>query len=174
MKIAPPEYKAGEPVNHAHFMMWRCVIVIAHADGEVQPEEREYLRRIFGNMDRAYGLSEAQKRQLEDDLVNPKQMRDLLPQINDPYYRSQLIYFAGLLAHSDKTLHPSEDAILKKLRADQLASLDMDQIRKDVKEAVADEMFDHDMKISELRPKSFIFRAIDSLLLHMGFDMLGE
>src|SRR6218665_2824571 len=122
---SPLTYKAGEPVSHSMFYMWRCVIVVAHADARIQPEELAFLRLIFGNMDRAYVLTPLQKSTLEDDIVNEKRMSDLLPQINDPYFRSQLIYFAGLLAYSDKELHPSEDAILKKLRADQLASLDM-------------------------------------------------
>lgn len=156
------------------FYMWRCVIVVAHADGSVGQQELEYLRRIFGNMDRAYGLSDEQKRLLEDDLANPKRMCDLLPQINDPYYRSQLIYFAGLLAHVDGHLHPNEEAILKKLRADQLASLDMEQIRKDVHIAVEDEMFAHEMKMNDLRPKSFLARSLDALLLHMGIDLMAD
>lgn len=156
------------------FYMWRCVIVVAHADGEVQPEELTYLRRIFANMDRAFGLTDIQKKTLEDDLVNPKRMCDLLPQINDPNFRGQLIYFAGMLAHSDGSLHPSEDAILKKLRADQLASLDMDQIRKDVRKAVDAEMFVHDVKMDELHPPSLITRALDALLLRLGIDVLDD
>lgn len=171
---SPHSHKAGEPVSHSMFYMWRCVIVVAHADGRIQPEELAYLRRIFGNMDRAYGLTAQQKNTLEDDIINEKRMSDLLPQINDPYFRSQLIYFAGLLAHSDKGLHPSEDAILKKLRADQLASLDMEQIRRDVHEAVATEMFAHDMKMNDLRPQTFIARALDALLLHLGIDMMED
>lgn len=169
-----PRHKAGDPISHSLFYMWRCVIVVAHADGQVQQAELEYLRRIFGNMDRAYGLSDEQKRLLEDDIANPKRMGELLPQINDPYYRSQLIYFAGLLAHADGQLHPDEAAILKKLRADQLASLDMEQIRKEVHQAVADEMFLHDMKMQDLRPKSFLARSLDALLLHMGIDLMAD
>lgn len=167
-------HKTGEPVSHSMFYMWRCVIVVAHADGKVQQAEKDYLRRIFGNMDRAYGLSAQQKQTLEDDMVNPKRMGELLPQINDPYYRSQLIYFAGLLAHADGELHPNEEAILKKLRTDQLASLDMEQIRRDVRIAVDDEMFQHDMKMNTLRPQSFLGRFIDAVLLRMDIDILAD
>lgn len=169
-----PRHKSGEPVSHSLFYMWRCVIVIAHADGQVQQAELDYLRRIFGNMDRAYGLSAEQKSILEDDIARPKRMGDLLPQINDPYYRSQLIYFAGILAHVDGQLHPDEAAILKKLRADQLASLDMEQIRKDVHLAVEKEMFQHDVKMHSLRPQSFLFRALDALLLSLGYDIMSD
>lgn len=169
-----PRHKSGEPVSHSMFYMWRCVIVVAHADGLVQEAELSYLRRIFGNMDRAFGLSDEQKRLLEDDIKNPKRMGELLPQINDPYYRSQLIYFVGILAHVDGQLTPDEAAILKKLRADQMASLDMEQIRKDVHQVVTDEMFAHDMKMNSLRPQSLLMRALDALLLKLGIDLMAD
>lgn len=164
--------RSREPVSHSMFYMWRCVIVIAHADGMVHADELAYLRRIFANMDRAHGLTDEQKSLLEDDLIHPKRIHDLLPQINDPYYRSQLIYFGGLLAWSDGHLHPNEEAILKKLRADQLASLDMQQIRRDVHDAVASEMFLHDEQMSKLRPQSGLARLLDAVLLHFGIDIL--
>jgi uncharacterized membrane protein YebE (DUF533 family) len=161
----------GETVSTSMFYMWRCIICIAHADGVIHAQEVEYLRRIFKNMDRAYGLTDEQKAIFEDDLENPKQIRDLLPYINDPYFRSQLIYFGGLLAHADGHLHPEEDALLKKLRADQLASLDMEQIRADVHKAVQSEMFQHDLKIDEIWSQSVLMRAIDALLLYFGIDI---
>lgn len=161
----------GETVSTSMFYMWRCIICIAHADGVIHAQEVEYLRRIFKNMDRAYGLTDEQKAIFEDDLETPKQIRDLLPYINDPYFRSQLIYFGGLLAHADGHLHPEEDALLKKLRADQLASLDMEQIRADVHKAVQSEMFQHDLKIDEIWSQSVLMRAIDALLLYFGIDI---
>jgi uncharacterized tellurite resistance protein B-like protein len=172
MEIRRKTGTTGETVSTSMFYMWRCVICIAHADGMIHADELTYLRRIFGNMDRAYGLSDEQKEILEDDLHKEKRIADLLPYINDPYFRSQLIYFGGLLAHADGDLHPSEDALLKKLRADQLASLDMEQIRRDVHEAVTNEMFMHDLEMSKIRPQSGLTRIIDGLLLHLGIDIL--
>lgn len=161
----------GETVSTSMFYMWRCVICIAHADGVIHEKELQYLRRIFGNMDRAYGLTDEQKALFEDDLENPKQIRDLIRYINDPYFRSQLIYFGGLMAHADGGLHPSEDALLKKLRADQLASLDMEKIRADVQHAVESEMFQHDMEINSIWTGSVLLRSIDGLLLYFGIDI---
>lgn len=161
----------GETVSTSMFYMWRCVICIAHADGVIHEKELQYLRGIFGNMDRAYGLTDEQKALFEDDLENPKQIRDLIRYINDPYFRSQLIYFGGLMAHADGNLHPSEDALLKKLRADQLASLDMEQIRAEVHQAVTSEMFQHDLKIDTIWSSSILLRSIDALLLYFGIDI---
>lgn len=164
--------RTGETVSTSMFYMWRCVICVAHADGMIHDKEIEYLRRIFGNMDRAYGLTDEQKDIFEDDLENAKNIRDLLPYINDPYFRSQLIYFGGLMAHADGEMHPLEETLLKKLRADQLASLDMEQIRRDVHEAVQDEMFLHDIKMAKLRPQSTLMRLLDALFLHFGIDIM--
>lgn len=161
----------GETVSTSMFYMWRCVICIAHADGMIHDKELSYLRRIFGNMDRAYGLTDEQKAIFEDDLENPKQIRDLIRYINDPYFRSQLIYFGGLMAHVDGELHPTEDALLKKLHAEQLASLDMEQIRADVHQLVESEMFRHDLKIAQIWEGSKLLRAIDALLLYFGIDI---
>jgi len=161
----------GETVSTSMFYMWRCVICIAHADGMIHDKELEYLRRIFGNMDRAYGLTDEQKALFEDDLENPKQIRDLIRYINDPYFRSQLIYFGGVIAHVDGDLHPSEDTLLKKLHADQLASLDMEQIRRDVHQAIESDMLLHDIHIDKIRSGSRLMQVIDAVLLHFNIDM---
>ena len=153
--------------------MWRCVIALAHADGHMHDKEREYLTRIIGNMDRAFGMTAAQRETFAADLVTPQIMSALLPYINDPACRGQLVYFAGLLAHADGNLDPREDAILKKLRAAQLASLDMDQIRKDVSAAVASEMFQHDLKMSALRPQTGLSGMLDDILLRAGIDLMA-
>ncbi|HYD18466.1 MAG TPA: DUF533 domain-containing protein [Patescibacteria group bacterium] len=158
------------PVGHSQFYMWRCVVALAHADGRVAPAERDYLNGVFSRMN----LTAAQKSTFHDDLANPQDLPALLRQINEPEWRGQLIYFGGLLARADGDLDPSEDAILKKLHADQLASLDMEQIRRDVKKAVDDEMFRHDLKMSELRPHGNLAAVIDSLLLRLGIDLQGE
>lgn len=165
---------SGKPVSTSTFYMWRVIIAIAHADGLVQEEERAYLTRIFANMDRVYGLTDEQRKTFKSDLDNPnmQSIPDLMRYINDPAARGQVIYFGGLLARADGVLDPREDEILKKLRADQMASLDMTQIRADTKKAVADEMFQHDLKMSEIRPQKGLVAVLDSLLLRMGIDVL--
>jgi len=166
------QYKRGEPISTSVFYMWRCVIALAHADGQVHEKEREYLTRIIGNMDRAFGMTAEQKKTFENDLVTPQNISSLLAHINDQSCRGQLVYFAGLLAHADGNLDASEDAILKKLRVDQMSSLDMEQIRKDVAAAVASEMFQHDLKMSALRPQKGLSGMLDDILLRAGVDLM--
>jgi uncharacterized membrane protein YebE (DUF533 family) len=166
------QYKRGEPISTSTFYMWRCVIALAHEDGQVHEAERAYITRIIGNMDRAYGMTAEQRAAFAQDLITPQKISDLLPYINDPSCRGQLVYFAGLLAYADGNLDPREDVILKKLRADQLASLDMEQIRKDVAVAVASEMFQHDLKMSALRPQKGLSGMLDDILLRAGIDLM--
>jgi uncharacterized membrane protein YebE (DUF533 family) len=164
----------NQPISNSLFYMWRCIIVIAHADGMIHDKERAYFANIFSNMDRVYGLSEEQKQAFADDLVNEKKISDLIRHINDPEIRGQLIYFGGLLARIDGDMHPSEEAILKKLHADQMASLDMEQIRTEVHAAVTSDMFRHDMHIDSYRPIGGIIGVVDGILLRLGIDIIRE
>lgn len=166
--VHPSLQQPKKPVGTSQFYMWRCIVAIAHADGVVKAEERRYLQRIFNNM----ALTEEQKAAFAADLDAPQDIASLLSHINEPEWRGQLIYFAGLLARADGVLDPSEEVLLKKLHADQMASLDMEQIRADVKMAVDNEMFQHDLKQSALRPKNGFVAVLDSLLLRLGIDIL--
>lgn len=163
--------QSGQPVSTSQFYMWRCVIALAHADDVVAPEERAYLERVIAGMDRRNGLTDEQKATFAADLDTPQKISDLLPYINEPQWRGQLIYFGGLLARADGHLDPREEQILTKLRADQLSSLDMAKIRADTKAYVDNEMFRHDLAQSELRPHGFFAAALDSFLLRFGYDM---
>lgn len=165
---------SGQPVSTSTFYMWRVIIAIAHADGRVQDAERSYIERIIANMDRAFGLTDEQKNIFQSDLDNPnmQDIGDLMAHINDPAVRGQVIYFGGLLARADGVVDPTEEHILDKLHADQMSSLDMEQIRAHAKTAVADEMFKHDLKMSEIRPQHGLTAILDSLLLRMGIDIL--
>jgi uncharacterized membrane protein YebE (DUF533 family) len=166
----------GQPISTSTFYMWRVIIAIAHADDMVDDEERAYLTKIFANMDRVYGLTDEQKKTFAADIDSPtmQSIPELMSHINDPSVRGQVIYFGGLLAHADGVVTAQEDAILKKLRADQMSSLDMDAIRAHVKEAVADEMFKHDMKQQALRPHGTLSAILDSMMLRLGIDMMED
>lgn len=161
-----------EPIGHGQFYMWRCIIAIAHADGQMHEAERAYLTRVIGNMDRTGGLTEEQKKTFAADLETPQDISFLLSHINDPQWRGQLIYFGGLLARADGELHPSEDLLLKKLHAGHMAGLDMENIRAAAREAVQSEMFRHDLKMSEIRPQKGLTAILDAFLLHLGIDIL--
>lgn len=170
-KTAP---QSGQPLSNSMFVMWRCIVAVAHADGYVQPEERAFLMKVFDGMHRAHGLTAEQRAVLEGDIETPQKISDLLPQINDPAVRAQLIYFARLLIHADGRVSPEEDNLLKKLHADQLASIDMEQVRADVRRAVADEMWRHDLARGQERPQEGFTAALDEFLLYLGIDIFAD
>lgn len=166
-----------EPLSNSAFYMWRCVIALAHADGLVQQAERDYLERIFTRMDSLGSLTPEQKASFAADLAAPggQSIPELLSHINEPVWRSQLIYFGYLLARADGVLDPREEDILKKLHADQLSSLDMGQIRGQVQAAVDDEMFKHSLEMQKLAPeKGFLIPFLDRQLARLGLDLLDN
>ena len=165
---------AQPPISTSQFYMWRAVIAVAHADDLVQDAERAYLNRVIANMDRVNGLTDDQKSIFAADIETPQKISDLLPYINDPQWRGQLIYFAGMLAHADGTLDPREDDIIKKLRADQMASLHLDEIRAHAKQVTADELFKHEMELNALRPQTGLSGLLDAFLLRLGIDMMAD
>lgn len=158
----------AKPVSHNRFIMWRCVITMAHADGFVSSEEDDYLRKVFSRM----GFSDEQRDVLEEDLRTPQDTLALLKQINDPACRSDVIYFARLLAFKDGNLHPSEDELLKKIHMAVTDGIDMKEIRRQVHENVQSEMVRRELEADAQRPMKGLFGLVDRFLLHLGIDLM--
>lgn len=162
-----------EPVGHNQFLMWRCIISMAHADGIVCDAEREYLDKIFDKM----GLNDDQRKQLEKDIEENVDITGLLPQINDPAYRSQIVYFARLLAAKDGHICPDEKELLEKLHAQTSGRLNIEDIKKQVQENINDEMIRHDIEMAKNRPEldissgRFLLWAIDQVATKLGIDI---
>lgn len=171
--IAPLEDFDRDVVGTSKFYMLRCIVAMAHADGIVTEEEIAYAHALMNRMP----LTDEQRGILENDLEEAQDIDDLLPYINDPNYRSQVVYFARLMAFKDGHLHPSEQELLDRLHANAIEGLDMDAIRAEVREAVQVEIMLHDIEIDGNRPKKgghFIpwLQWLDELLLWLGIDIL--
>lgn len=158
-----------EPVGHSQFMMWRCITAMAHADNRVKSEESEYLTSKFTRM----GLDDAQRETLLDDLENAKNFEAFLPQVNEAKFRSQIVYFARVLAAIDGNICPSEQEMLDKLHAQTIGQIDIDAIRDDIQTSINNETLQHDLEIAKNRPGSAIGSAIDKILLNLGIDFLA-
>ncbi len=163
------------PVNASKFTMLRCLVAMAHADGVVTDEERAYVSALANRM----SLTNEQRTTLERDLVHAQDVGDLFRHINDPNYRSQVLYFARLMAFKDGILHPSEQEMLDKLHALATDGLDMGAIRAEVQRVVETKMAQHDIVIDHNRPKKgehFIpwMQWLDEILLRLGIDLLRD
>lgn len=152
--------------------MWRCVVAMAHADDLMHENEQAYLLRMFSNMKARAGLTGEQENILRDDVDNPKDIAKLLPHIVDPVYRSQVIYFARLLAYKDGVLQGEEEVLLEKLHAYIMDGVDINAVRAEVRQHVAAEMLEHEIETDSGRPKSGIARLLDRLALQFGIDLM--
>lgn len=159
-----------EEVGTSQFYMIRCVIAMAHADNIVTHEERGYVISLIRKMP----FNHEQREQLLADLETAQKVSDLLPYINEPKYRGQVVYFARLLAYKDGELHPSEDELLRHLHLAVTQNLDMDAIRADVRYEVGRQLVIHEAKIDAQRPEKGLFGLIDRFLVYCGIDLMDE
>ena len=162
-------------MSESQFQMWRCVIAIAHTDGQLQQAEREYLGKVFASLERVHGLTPAQQKSIADDMAHAKQVTDILPLVTEPQYRGLLVHFGETLAWADNELSLGEEDILKKLHAGQMAAVDLNQLRADVKRHMVADTAAHDKEMQALRngTKSPILRALDRVAGKLGFDIFS-
>ncbi len=161
-----------EHVSTSKFYMFRCMIVMAHADNVFCEQERAYMYALMNHT--RVPLTDEQYTTLEDDMKTPKALEDLLPYINDPNYRGQLVYFARLMAAKDGNIDADEEALLNKLNAYAIDGLDIDSIRKEAKAAAAYSLNEHEIYIDTIRPNSGLFGVFDRIMLSLGIDLMRD
>lgn len=162
-----------EDVCNSKFYMLRCIVAIAHADGVICDEEHAYIAALMNRLP----LTMEQRGRLERDFDEPQKIEDLFRYINDPLYRSQVLYFCRIMAYKDGVLDPSEELMLEKIQAMTTDGLDMETIRKEAQIVVQSQMTLHGVEINKNRPmrgKHMIpwTQLLDELLLMMGIDLM--
>lgn len=162
-----------DTVVTSKFYMLRCIVAIAHADGVVCDEEHAYIAALMNRLP----LTIEQRSRLEKDFDEPQRIEELFRYINDPKFRSQVLYFCRLMAYKDGNLHPKEEEMLERIHALTTDGLDIEAIKKEVKEVVTHELAMHDVKISEHRPRRGehgipYMQLLDEGLLAMGIDLM--
>ena len=162
-------------ISDSQFNMWRAVIAIAHADGTVQPEEKAFLDKTLAKLDAVYNLSDAQRKTLTDEMQAPQSIATLLPLITEPENRSMLVHFGEILAWADNEISVDEEAILKKLHAGQMDSVEMNRLRADVRRQSEAQTQDHAAQMRKIHDdkRHPLFRAVDRICGALGFDLLG-
>ena len=174
----------NKEVSHSRYTMFRCMLAIAHADGIMNDAEIGYFEGFMNRVP----FTDEQRDQLEEDMVKAQDVFDLFREINDPEYRSQVLYFCRIMAYKDGVLHPTEKELLEKLHIETASGLDMDQINEQVRLAVNKEMLLRDIALAEekqaylekpdnkLLAKLHVpwFWYTDKLFLSMGIDLLDQ
>lgn len=156
-------------VGTSQFNMIRCVIAMAHADGEVCKNEREMIDTFKNNL----AFTEEQISIIHGDLTHSKTVDEFIPFINDPSFRSQIVYFARLMAYKDGQKHPKEEELLKYLYIKTTENIDMEGLKAEIHKQVEFDLAIHDDHMDLIRPDSGMFWFIDQLFLNMGIDLLA-
>ena len=101
-----------QPVTPSQFNMIRCILAVAHADGEIQEEEKAFITKMLSKL----SLSDEQQAVIDKEFKQPQDVITIFDQIEDPKFKSQVIHFARLMAWKDNKLDPSEKEIIAKLQ----------------------------------------------------------
>ena len=91
------------------FIVWRCIIAMAHADGVINDKEFKFIRRYINN----FRFSTEQKEILQNDFILAPEVSSLLNLITDISHKRRLIQMAERVALSDGFLSNEETALLK-------------------------------------------------------------
>lgn len=111
-------------LSESRFNMWRGVVAFAHADGVVDPSERDFIKKFFENV----AFTPEQKDQLLNELDHPQDINNIVPKITSAEDRGELILFARLMCSSDGDFDEQEQEIVQIIHEDVLSKLDLDRI----------------------------------------------
>ncbi|MEZ0223451.1 MAG: TerB family tellurite resistance protein [Alphaproteobacteria bacterium] len=172
--MSKPSAQPGlKPVSDSFFHMWRCIIVMAHADGVIHEKEQEFFDKVFTNMARVYALTPEHLEAFAGDLKKARDIDTLMHKVKEPECRSLLLYFSQVVAWIDGHLSPDESDLLKKLHAAFGKAPETGEVMARIRQDIADQMFkrkaDLEQKHLERNP---LFYALDALLLRLGVDLL--
>lgn len=109
------EIKHTAEFSKSKLYMWRTIIVIAHADGNVCGDERIYLENVFERLRDTTDITDEQYDRLLQDLNEKQDILDMLSQIEDPRYKGQVMHFAQLLAAKDGVICQDEQRLLNQI-----------------------------------------------------------
>lgn len=157
---------ALKPVGDSMFYMWRCIIVMAHADGVIHKSEREFFEKVFANMARAYTLTKDQADTFARDLESPQDIDQLLPNVADTEFRSLLLYFSQIVAWIDGDLSPHEANLLKKLHSSRGDG--SEQIMADIRQQMASQVVRRREDGEKQILRHPLYYALDALLDRLG------
>lgn len=138
-------------VASSRFNMWRAVVALAHADGRIDPKEKDFVDRYLANVQ----FSENQKITLKDDLRTPLNVKDMFDTIGDRADQAEFFEFARMLVWCDGDLDAQEDRLFEYVKDSQMAKLDPEKMRALVRETresaqiqrlVEDEEFQEDAR----------------------------
>ena len=153
------------------FNMWRCIIVVAHADGVIHEKESEFFEKVFVSMAKVYALTDAHHNTWEEDLKTTQAIEPLLAKVADPECKSMLLYFSQVVAWIDGNLSPDEAALLKKLHNSIMPNEPTEKIMADIRADIAARVVSRKDTEKSLQ-RNPLFFALDALLARLGVEII--
>ena len=94
------------------FKLWRAVFSLVHVDGEVSPEERDY---VEGMMD-VFHFSNAQREVVESDIKNSGDVVGFFKEISSVRHRRQFFILARTIVWCDGIYHDDEREAIEAIK----------------------------------------------------------
>jgi len=152
-------------ISDSRFNMWRAVFAMAHADGKIDPDETDYMDKYLGRL----RLGPEQQEQLRREAANPPDMEEVIENVTQPLDRSELVYFARLLAWSDDEMHDDEDVLLAKLNSNAMDKADIAAARQ----AAQSDFLKHVAEMEDAEDRGIAAAGELTHLMFTMFDRLG-
>lgn len=112
--IAPwMDAKGFEAPDAEMFKLWRAVFSLVHVDGEVSPDEREYIDAMMD----VFHFSAEQRGVVEGDLKAPGDVVSFFKAITSVQHRRQFFVMARTIVWCDGVFHDDERAALETVKA---------------------------------------------------------
>jgi tellurite resistance protein len=167
----PATQQQKKPVSDSMFNMWRCIIMVAHADGVIHEKESEFFEKVFVSMAKVYALTEAHHQTWQEDLATVQSIEALLARVTDPECKSMLLYFSQVVAWIDGNLSPDEAALLKKLHNSIMPNEPTEKIMADIRADIAARVVARKDTEKSLQ-RNPLFFALDALLARLGVELI--
>ena len=143
----------NQELDSSKFAMWRAAVAIFHADGEIDPEEKEWLEEKISKI----GFSPEQEKILISDMNNGVSFDAMLEKVTDRKDRAFLLHLVRTVGHLDGEYCSHEKEKYKELHQKVLGNLDLGQLEADIVES----SYDHQKSISSDKKHSLLWRGLD-------------
>lgn len=88
---------SDQGISESRFYMWRAVFALAHADGKVTEEERNFVDNYLLHVP----FSEEQRAIILHDIEEPQETGEMLTHVSDPEDQGTFFQFAQMMAQAD-------------------------------------------------------------------------
>ena len=117
-------------MNESRFYMWRAVFALAHADGVVTQQERDFIEGYIGRLP----LSDEQKEIMRADLQTPQSINEMLIGVRDKNDHADFFQFAQMIIWCDGDQAEQEKAIIDRLMSEQMNKFNKAEIAEGLRQ----------------------------------------